>query len=222
MINVFLSKLHLVLLLGFCVFTNGCNKGFTLKIQDQDVFAFGSQDTCNFITTTVLSNSLRVSWKSATPVNLVITQSVPAEFDSEILAAIEKWNTTLGKNLITAARDNSFLSGPGSDRVNAIYWSTTWDADSIQQAKTAVRWDISRLIDADIRINAKDFRFYKTADASPQGRVHLESLVIHELGHVMGLAHISESQSVMQTHLASATTRNQPGAIDVRSMNCEY
>ncbi len=184
--------------------------------------AFGSQDTCNFITTTVLSNSLRISWKSATPVNLVITKSVPAEFDTEIFAAVEKWNSTLGKNLITAARDNSFPNDPGNDRVNAIYWSTTWDTDVIQQARTAVRWDISRLIDADIRINAKDFSFYKTADTAPHAQVHLESLLVHELGHVMGLAHINENQSVMQTYLLSATTRNQPGAVDVRSMKCEY
>ena len=222
-INDFLSKPYSTIIVGFCLLLSGCNKGFTLKIQDQDIFAFGSQDSCNFMTTTVLANSLRVSWKTSTPVNLIITESVPAEFDSEIIAAAAKWNTTLGKNLLTVTRDNGFKNTPGTDRVNAIYWSTEWDIEQLaQQARTAVRWDISRLIDTDIRINAKYFLFSKTADANAQGKVNLESLIVHELGHVLGLTHIPESASVMQTHLASGIIRNQPGAVDVRSMNCEY
>ena len=207
----------------FCLFSVGCNKGFTLKIQDQDVFAFGSQDSCNFITATVLANSLRISWKTSTPVTFVITGGVPVEFDSEIIAASAKWNKSLGKNLITVVRDNGFKNTPGTDRVNAIYWSADWDVDQpFHQARTAVRWDISRLIDADIRINAKNFIFSKTEDVSQQGKINLESLLVHELGHAMGLIHNTASDSVMQTHLGSGVLRNQPGAVDTRSMNCEY
>lgn len=223
MINDFLSKTTSLAMLSFCLLAAGCNKGFTLKIQDQDVFAFGSQDACNFITTTVLANSLRISWKTSTPVTFIITSSVPIEYDAEIKAAATKWNATLQKNLILVVRDDGFRNSPGTDRTNAIYWSSDWDSDQpSQQARTAVRWDISKLIDADIRINAKNFTFSKTDDASLQGKVNLESLLVHEFGHAMGLMHIAESSSVMQTHLASGALRNQPGAVDARSMNCEY
>lgn len=223
MINDFLSTAYFIIMLGFCVLIAGCNKGFTLKIGEQDVFALGTQESCNFITTTVLASTMRVSWKTSTPVNFIITESVPTEFDSEIVAAVTRWNSTLGKNLLTATRDNGFKNTPGTDRVNAIYWSTDWDSSqTTQQARTAVRWDITRLIDADIRINAKNFYFSKTEDANTQGKVNLESLIVHELGHALGLVHISESASVMQTYLASGILRNQPGAVDVRSMNCEY
>ncbi len=210
-------------MLGFCVFAVGCNKGFTLKINDQDVLAFGSQESCNFITTNVLSNTLRISWKSATPIILVITADVPPQFDSEIINAAAKWNSSLGKNLLIVRRDNGFSNTPGNDGVNAIYWLTEWQADqAAQQARTAVRWDVSKLQDTDVRINAKNFTFYKTGDVDISGKIHLESLMIHEFGHVLGLTHISDLNSVMQTQLKSATTRNQPGAIDLSSVNCEY
>ena len=222
-INDFLSKPIFLLVVGLCLFASGCNKGFTLKIEDQDVLAFGSQDSCNFITTTVLSNTLRVSWKSATPINLIITASVPTDFDSEILNAAEKWNSSLGRNLMIVGRDNRFANGPGNDGVNAIYWSTEWQTEqAAQQARTAVRWDVSKLKDTDVRINAKNFDFYKTGDQDLSGKIHLESLMIHEFGHVLGLTHIADIASVMQTQLKSATTRNQPGAIDLSSANCEY
>jgi len=210
-------------LVGALLFLGGCNKGFTLKIEDQDIFAFGAQDSCNFITATVLSNTLRVSWKSDTPVNLVITPSVPEEFDTEILSAADKWNSTLGKNLIHITRDNSFSAPPASDRVNAIYWSTEWDSDQAsQQARTAIRWDVSKLLDTDIRVNAKNFIYYKNGDTNKAGKIHLESLLVHELGHALGLSHIADLASVMQTHLKSETSRNQPGAVDSDSLKCEY
>ncbi len=223
MINDFLSKPLFIFIFGLCLSTTGCNKGFTLKIDDQDILAFGSQESCNFITTNLLSNTLRVSWKSATPVTLIITAGVPPEFDSEILRAAAKWNSSLGKNLFIVRRDNSFTNPPGNDGVNAIYWSTDWQADqAAQQARTAVRWDVSRLKDTDVRINAKNFDFYKTDDVEHSGKIHLESLMIHEFGHVLGLTHIADLASVMQTQLRSETTRNQPGAIDLSSVNCEY
>ena len=198
---------------------SGCNKGFALKIGDQDVFAFGSQESCNFIT----SNGYRVSWKSAPPINLVITPSVPPEYDAEIIKAGAIWNSTKGRPLVNIYRSNNFTNAPGYDQVNAIYWSTTWESDQTnQQARTSVRWDGSQIKDADIRINAKNFIFYKEPDNGYSGKVHLQSLVLHEMGHAFGLAHIEETDSVMQAYLRSQTIRNQPGASDTSSLSCEY
>ncbi len=201
----------------------GCNKGFTIKIQDQDVLALGAQESCNFITTTVLSNSLRVSWKDATPATFIITAAVPAAFDSDIRSAAAKWNAVVGKQLIIIVRSNDFTGPPANDGVNAIYWMTDWEsANANQQARTAVRWDISKITDTDIRVNAKNFQFYSSSEPDPNGRVNFESLILHELGHALGLTHIALQNSVMQVTLQSATLRNQPGAIDSSSLKCEY
>ncbi|MBC7465574.1 MAG: matrixin family metalloprotease [Bdellovibrio sp.] len=196
-----------------------CGNNFGLKIGDQDVYAFGSEEPCNFIT----SNGFRVSWKSDPPVNIIITSSVPSEYDSEILKAADIWNSVKGQQLVHIYRDNSFKNDPGYDKVNAIYWMPDWDTDlSNQQARTSVRWDSSKLQDADIRINAKNFTFFKEGDESTAGKVHLQSLVLHELGHAVGLVHIEETASVMQAYLKSQTIRNKPGAVDTSSLSCEY
>lgn len=215
-------SIFVYLLFGF--FLISCNKGFTLKIQDQDVLAFGAQDSCNFITTNVLANSLRISWKNSTPIYFIITESVPSEFDVDIHSAAANWNSVVGKDLIRVARDSNFTKAPGNDGANAIYWMKDWEPENAsQQARTAVRWDISRIVDADIRINAKNFTFYKTADAnSGGGQVNFESLILHELGHAAGLTHISNINSVMQVSLKDQTLRIQPADIDITSLKCEY
>ncbi len=199
---------------------SSCNKGFTLRIGDQDIFAFGSQDSCNFVQN---SQGIRVSWKSSTPVHFIITSSVPSEYDSTIIKAAQIWNERKPMNLIQIHRDNAYPATQGSDGVNGIYWLTDWASDqSSEQARTSIKWDISKIREADIKINAKNFRFYKSGEASSPSKISLESLVLHELGHAVGLKHISDSNSSMQPYLAAGIDRNIPGDIDLQSLNCEY
>lgn len=185
--------------------------------------AFGAQDSCNFITTNVLANSLRISWKASTPIYFIITADVPVEFDDDIQSAAKKWNSVVGKDLIHVGRDPTFTKSPGNDGVNGIYWMTDWEPENAnQQARTAVRWDISRIVDADIRVNAKNFTFYKTSDVNSAGRVNFESLILHEMGHATGLTHILAADSVMQVSLKDQTLRTQPAPVDITSLKCEY
>ncbi|MBC7742404.1 MAG: matrixin family metalloprotease [Bdellovibrionaceae bacterium] len=180
----------------------------------------GSQDSCNFVQS---SQGLRVSWKSSTPFHLIITESVPPEYDSAIIQAASTWNTRKSMNLIQVHRDNAYSGASTADGINGIYWMTDWASDqSSEQARTSIRWDISKLKEADIKINAKYFRFYKTDDTVRSGKVNIESLMLHEIGHAMGLSHITTSDSAMQPYLASSTDRNSPGQIDLNSLNCEY
>lgn len=197
-----------------------CNKGFTLKIGDQDIFAFGSQDGCNFVQN---GQGVRVSWKSSTPFHLIITANVPTEWDEPITRAAATWNSMKRMNLIEVHRDNSYPNAPGGDGTNGIYWMTEWEADKkAEQARTAVKWDISKIKEVDIRINAKNFRFFKTGDADTAGKINIESLMLHELGHGLGLKHIENATSTMQPYLAPGVSRNVPGEIDTNSLNCEY
>ena len=65
--------------------------------------------------------------------------------------------------------------------------------------------------------------FKKTLETPAGNRdVHLESLLIHELGHVLGLKHKDSGDSVMATYLSSLTMRNDIPEKDIDDLKCEY
>lgn len=214
-VSILLFHLIVVLSLSSC-----SKKGLTIKIGDQDVLALGSIDACNFVQN---SQGLRVSWKSSTPVSFIISPGVPPQYDATIAKAAAIWNTYLKMELIRVVRDNGVTNPPGDDRFNVIYWMTDWPADqNMEQARTAIRWDISKLRDADIKINAKNFEFYAEGENGSAGKISLLSLLLHEMGHGAGLKHILDGSSIMQTHLASNTDRVTPTKTDIESLECEY
>ncbi len=212
---------RLFLPFAVCVCLASCGRNQTLKIGDQDVLALGPQDECHFM----MNLGMRVSWKSSTPVHLVIHPRVPPEFDAAIASAVQRWNKAFGKNLLEVSRGGAELGGAdSSDGINGIYWDTEWvSGEENKQAWTWTKWDLSKIKDSDIRINAKNFRFYVDGDSDIAGRVHFESLLVHEMGHVLGLSHNDDRKlSVMRVTLQSGESRTGVGEPDVESLRCEY
>ena len=188
------------------------------------------EEPCGF----VQSNELqRVSWKENFPVRYMIHNSVPQEAYGGIRAAMDHWNLTMGREVFKIEIYGiGGVNEPRQDNVNVIYWMTDWEIDRrSEQARTTIYWTGSRIYEADIRINANFPFHYPEEDlVSTQGEldrssiagVDFKSLMIHELGHALGLAHREESTSVMQTTLASGIDRRQLSKTDVDSVMCEY
>jgi len=57
-----------------------------------------------------------------------------------------------------------------------------------------------RIVEADIHLNAKDFAF---AVGAVPGKIDLQSILIHELGHVLGIGHSSDPRATMNAGLPS-------------------
>lgn len=191
-----------------------------MRIGDQDIFAFGSVDACNFVQN---SQGVRISWKSSVPAHFIITSSVPAKYDAAIIKAAETWNARKRMTLIEVHRDNNYPPTAANDGTNGIYFLNSWDSsETKEQGRTAIKWDISKIRDADIKINAQNFKFFLEGDTDKSGKVSIESLILHEMGHALGLKHIGDESSSMQPYLAAAVSRNVPGDVDINSLNCEY
>lgn len=178
------------------------------------------QASCNFVQN--IYNE-RISWKKNLPIHLQIHESVPPEFYSSIESALKDWEQALNKNLFVI--DNYSAKGPldpRQDGANVIYWMNQWESGrKTEQARTLVYWLGNTIKEADIRINARDFSYY-VSNAKSTRDVHLESLLVHEFGHLLGLKHNDAANSVMATSLAALTVRTQIPQQDQESMRCEY
>jgi hypothetical protein len=165
----------------------------------------------------------RVSWKSTAPVELYVHESFPTSMYPALENAMKDWEIALGRPVFhIAAYGVQKPAQPAQDGMSVIYWLSAWESNKAsEQARTSVYWNGDRIGEADIRLNAKDYRFYLDFPHS-YGDVHLESLLVHELGHVLGLKHRDDGGSVMATYLASQTVRNNIAPVDLSDISCEY
>lgn len=180
------------------------------------------ETSCNFVRN---SQAQRVSWGTDVPVEFFIDSSVPAQYYASIEAAAAQWNTKMGRNLLVIRRgSNPGSETPQRDGVNKIYFIDHWEASrpATEQARTTIYWSGPKIFEADIRINAEKFQFFINAADATYSTVHIESLLIHELGHALGLAHNDASDSVMRTSLAYGQVRVNIEEDDKDSMACEY
>ena len=178
-----------------------------------------NQADCGFVQTVY---GERVSWKSTAPIPLYVDQSFPPEMLPGLYRAIENWAEALGRPVFTVVQTGYQGGTPRQDGVNVVYWLKNWDLNkSTEQARTSIYWLGDQIREADVRINGRNFSYYVDQPLSP-GAIHLESLLVHELGHVLGLKHRDDGGSVMATYLSSFTVRSQISKIDQDNLKCEY
>ncbi|MEZ0393176.1 MAG: matrixin family metalloprotease [Pseudobdellovibrionaceae bacterium] len=164
----------------------------------------------------------RISWKDSSPVPLYVHTSFPPQMLPALQAAIDHWQSVIGRPVFRIAQTGYQSSGPRQDGVNVIYWMQNWEAEkATEQARTSVYWVGDQIREADVRLNNKNFNFYLGQSGSSKD-VHMESLLVHELGHVLGLKHKDDSQSVMGTYLSGGTIRTAISPADRDNIKCEY
>lgn len=176
----------------------------------------------------------RISWKNKLPVDLVISATIPIELKTAIYRASKTWENVIGQRAFNLIEENLHgQSMPGRDKKNGIYFLENWESDkNTEQGRTSVYWAGDEIQEADIRINNKDFAYYNeskeqlvkarvNAKANSVG-VNFEALVLHELGHFLGMKHKEDQSSVMATYLPGLTDRTLPAGADTDNLKCEY
>ncbi|HVK62690.1 MAG TPA: matrixin family metalloprotease [Bdellovibrionales bacterium] len=178
-----------------------------------------AEESCNFVQN---RDQQRISWGASLPVRIYIDDSVEKQFHDDIMAAAKKWNEKIGHEVLRVSLATSRAGKPAQDGDNFIYQLKTWERDRMQeQARTTVYWSGDRIHEADIRINDAAHEFATSSVLLPN-RIDIESLLVHEFGHVLGLAHSDAPGSVMAKTLPSATPRREPSKSDLNSISCEY
>lgn len=191
------------------------------------------QEDCGFVQNIY---GQRISWKVKNTIPLVIHASVPAQLRPAIYRAAATWEIQAGRKLFEISEDSSKISDlPARDQKNGIYFLSNWESDrSSEQGRTSVFWTGDEIQEADIRINAADFSYYDKNPKVLVGSLNLgknqsvtdgynfEALMLHELGHFLGLKHREDQGTVMATYLAAFVNRTQLSATDQGSITCEY
>lgn len=179
-----------------------------------------TEDACGFVQN---AYGARVSWKNNIPVTISVDPQFAQEFYSVAESAAEIWNSSFGKKMIVISKmaDSESLI-PAQDLNSGLYWRTDWPVEKAnQQALTTIFFKSNLISEADVKINAKDFNFY-SGEPNSNRQIHMESLLVHEFGHFLGLRHTSIANSVMWPTLAPITIRNVISQEDLQSLRCEY
>ena len=188
---------------------------FAIVTQVQCAKPLSPQEACGFVQN---NDGQRVSWKAETPIKIYIDSSVPAQYTSSIENAMTTWEKAIGRKVFVLAGKST--STPGQDGKNVIYWLTNWDSNATdQQANTTLYWVDNQVTEADIRVDAKNFSY----SLDPGGaQVDMESLILHELGHVLGRKHEDIVPSVMAKALGNGIKRRDLFGADLKDVKCEY
>ena len=73
-----------------------------------------------------------------------------------------------------------------------------WDADREDSGATTLvtyRAETGEILDADIVFNTRDWEW--STNAAESGRLNVRAVTVHEVGHLLGLAHTDEEEATM-------------------------
>lgn len=176
----------------------------------------------------------------SSPLNLKIANGANS-FTAGEISALEsvatEWNNAIpGKAFFTVPFNTTAITGYGTvsefkDSEMGIYKSHAWFSDVSSQALAITQFygyvrsspGLGNYIDlthADIIVNYKDFGTTLTTTPTGHGDFDLATVVIHEMGHFLGLCHETSHQSIMQPYYNS--TQRTLMAYDKTKINDLY
>jgi hypothetical protein len=142
------------------------------------------------------------------PISFKLGTDMDYNQKQELLAAMQKWEWATGKSLFEFQGTHSDTKGDSfkdlfsslGDAVNGHYIDADWNKTSKPTYVLATTiWNntnsYSQIATADIRFNSQHYvigdSLLVESEADKQV-VDMQSLAIHELGHLLGLAHVDE------------------------------
>ena len=154
------------------------------------------------------------------PITIKLGEDMNEEQRIHFLAAIRVWEWAIGQNLFEYHGTHSGVSGDTfedlfsslDDNINGHYLDNNWGkTDKPNRVLATTIWtttaDYSQVAKSDIRFNHERFVIADSlihSGTHSRDIVDMQSVALHELGHLLGLAHIDaevDSHSIMNPSL---------------------
>lgn len=167
------------------------------------------------------------------PLSIKVSGDFTTQEQSDLIAMTNKWESAGGRNFVNfsgtavANKDlnsmNSYLDGsievhqvntaalPSSSLAVTVFNGIVMNSGTDQE--------YVQINDADILFNYNDFVFN---DSPSFGEYDLQSVMLHEVGHLLGINHISGTNSVMNPTITSGTQQRSLFQIDRTSITTNY
>ena len=181
-------------------------------------------------------------WNGA--IDFYLAAQSPPNLEKAAVAAADTWNRVLGKRiliyggLVSSERGTDLYSSLEDD-LTVIYYEDKWVKRTGKPRSTVATtiWETSNELPSfvhrgDIVLNGEAYFFEDTTDPSSTRIsssliIDAETVLLHEMGHLLGLDHTtisSDSESIMlqQTHLGYGAYRRQVSAQDREQLKQRY
>lgn len=201
--------------------TSGCLKNATETVTagGAPVSASGSTSSLSKWETVNLDVKVATDVFDATEKNLFVTMGNSWETAANNLNFFNFGNTT---NKDFTHLDDYYDSEMG------IYKNTHWFSEVSPTALAITQYFGYRsgsyilLVHADIIVNDSGLFAFTTSTPVPSGHYDIPSIVLHELGHFLGLSHNLTETSVMKPSLSSGSLNRTLSSADTRDIKNRY
>lgn len=163
---------------------------------------------CCSLSIPVFAATVGSKWYS-TPITIYATTQMSNYEIEQLKQAIAVWNNTRVGTVLKYGGVKSFILKPGQDGLNTI-GKIKLINDNL--AKTDIwRYDNIEIFEGDILLNS-DIQYYNGS------YYNLRSVLIHELGHFLGLADCNDINSIMYKYYTGRTTLSADDINDLDSL----
>jgi len=153
------------------------------------------------------------------PVRMYFSATFPPRFIPIVIRAGHTWETALNKKLFIFEEDR--ITGYATkDTKNGLYWESQKPMKATKEGETFIHFIGPQIHEADIVFNPQNFVFSESTPTLTE--IDFESLAVHELGHLLGLEHIRQEDSVMHPILFYGVVRRKLNPLDIESIRKLY